>query len=178
MHTGSYVSSYTEPCYPWAGAAHREADGCEYHPTKVFSIPLFSSYNARGRQCRQAMQTRLCGGLPADLIFCFFLIKQKENKKNHLGSYCAITNANKQVRQRNYFDPWGNYQRVMGNPKGIPPGDPQLEETPGINFTLTNRGFTGHEHYPYFKIINMNGRLYDPVIGRFFSPDKRDVTIE
>ena len=40
------------------------------------------------------------------------------------------------------------------------------------NFTLTHRGFTGHEHYPYFKIINMNGRLYDPVIGRFFSPDK------
>jgi len=29
-----------------------------------------------------------------------------------------------------------------------------------------------HEHYPQFKIINMNGRLYDPVIGRFFSPDK------
>jgi RHS repeat-associated protein len=40
------------------------------------------------------------------------------------------------------------------------------------NFTLTNRGFTGHEHYPYLKIINMNGRLYDPVIGRFFSPDQ------
>ena len=33
------------------------------------------------------------------------------------------------------------------------------------------RGFTGHEHYPQFKIINMNGRLYDPVIARFFSPD-------
>ena len=28
------------------------------------------------------------------------------------------------------------------------------------------------EHYPELKIINMNGRLYDPVIGRFFSPDK------
>jgi len=33
------------------------------------------------------------------------------------------------------------------------------------------RGFTGHEHYPQFKIINMNGRLYDPIICRFFSPD-------
>ena len=31
--------------------------------------------------------------------------------------------------------------------------------------------FTAHEHYPEFNIINMNGRLYDPVIGRFFSPD-------
>ena len=32
-------------------------------------------------------------------------------------------------------------------------------------------GFTGHEHYADLKIINMNGRLYDPVIARFFSPD-------
>ncbi len=31
--------------------------------------------------------------------------------------------------------------------------------------------FTGHEHYDGLKVINMNGRLYDPVIARFFSPD-------
>ena len=30
---------------------------------------------------------------------------------------------------------------------------------------------TGHEHYDRFRIINANARLYDPVIGRFFSPD-------
>ena len=30
---------------------------------------------------------------------------------------------------------------------------------------------TGHEHYDRFKIVNANARLYDPVIGRFFSPD-------
>jgi len=72
---------------------------------------------------------------------------------DHLGSYCAITDKNKTVRQRNFFDPWGN-----------------TITTP--NFSITARGFTGHEHYPQFKIINMNGRLYDPVIGRFFSPDK------
>ena len=34
-----------------------------------------------------------------------------------------------------------------------------------------SRGFTGHEHYADLKIINMNGRLFDPVIARFFSPD-------
>ena len=34
-----------------------------------------------------------------------------------------------------------------------------------------DRGFTSHEHYADLKIINMNGRLYDPVIARFFSPD-------
>ncbi len=32
-------------------------------------------------------------------------------------------------------------------------------------------GYTGHEMLPEFGIINMNGRLYDPVLGRFFSPD-------
>ena len=74
---------------------------------------------------------------------------------DHLGSYCVITNAGKKVRQRSHFDPWGNV----------------VNRTPSLNFALTNRGFTGHEHYPDFKIINMNGRLYDPVIGRFFSPD-------
>ena len=37
--------------------------------------------------------------------------------------------------------------------------------------SITPQNFTGHEHYPWFKIINMNGRLYDPVIARFFSPD-------
>jgi len=71
---------------------------------------------------------------------------------DHLGSYCAITNSAKQVRQRNFFEPWGN---AIGT----------------ANYSLTKRGFTGHEHYPQFKIINMNGRLYDPVIARFFSPD-------
>ena len=34
-----------------------------------------------------------------------------------------------------------------------------------------HRGYTGHEMLKDFGIINMNGRLYDPVLGRFFSPD-------
>ena len=33
------------------------------------------------------------------------------------------------------------------------------------------RGYTGHEMMPEFGIINMNGRLFDPVLARFFSPD-------
>jgi len=34
-----------------------------------------------------------------------------------------------------------------------------------------DRGYTGHEHIPEFGLINMNGRLYDPVLGRMLSPD-------
>ena len=33
------------------------------------------------------------------------------------------------------------------------------------------RGFTGHEHLTWFGLINMNARLYDPLLGRFLSPD-------
>jgi len=36
---------------------------------------------------------------------------------------------------------------------------------------ITNLGFTGHEHLDKFSLINMNGRVYDPVIARFISPD-------
>ena len=34
-----------------------------------------------------------------------------------------------------------------------------------------DRGYTGHEHMAGFGLINMNGRLYDPYLQRFLSPD-------
>ena len=44
--------------------------------------------------------------------------------------------------------------------------------TPQTQTSFTfDRGFTGHEHYDCMHIINANARLYDPVIGRFFSPE-------
>ncbi|GHT17571.1 hypothetical protein FACS189429_1920 [Bacteroidia bacterium] len=42
---------------------------------------------------------------------------------------------------------------------------------------ITDRGYTGHEHLTAFQtadgftLINMNGRVYDPVLARFLSPD-------
>ncbi|MEO7592918.1 MAG: RHS repeat-associated core domain-containing protein, partial [Byssovorax sp.] len=32
-------------------------------------------------------------------------------------------------------------------------------------------GFTGHEHDDDLGLINMGGRMFDPVIRRFLSPD-------
>ena len=34
-----------------------------------------------------------------------------------------------------------------------------------------DRGYTGHEHIDGLGLINMNGRMYDPLLGRFLSPD-------
>ncbi len=36
---------------------------------------------------------------------------------------------------------------------------------------FAGRGFTGHEHLPWFNLYNMNGRMYDPLVARFLSPD-------
>ena len=48
----------------------------------LLNSPLFRSHIARGRQCRQAMRTRRCGGISADLTFLHtFLVKQKSMKK-------------------------------------------------------------------------------------------------
>lgn len=43
------------------------------------------------------------------------------------------------------------------------------EETAFKN--VTRRGFTFHEHLDEVQLIHMNGRVYDPAIGRFMSPD-------
>jgi len=47
------------------------------------------------------------------------------------------------------------------------------------SYTLTSepalfadRGFTSHEFLADFNLYNMNGRLYDPVLGRFLSLKK------
>lgn len=85
---------------------------------------------------------------------------------DHLGSYTHITNASKQVVRNLHFDPWGNVKTDTN-------WTVFTENAPGklSDSFRFNRGFTGHEHYADLKIINMNGRLYDPIIARFFSPD-------
>ena len=77
-----------------------------------------------------------------------------------LGSWEKVVNASKGVVQSCHFDPWGN--RMTTNNWAA--------QHPDSVFQF-RRGFTGHEHYDRFGIINMNARLYDPAIGRFFSPD-------
>ncbi len=36
---------------------------------------------------------------------------------------------------------------------------------------ITQRGFTGHKHVDHADVIHMNGRIYDPTLGRFMQAD-------
>lgn len=76
------------------------------------------------------------------------------------GSLIALTDANGNVLQRYAYDPWG----ARRNP------DNWTEKDSRTSWTV-NRGYTGHEHLDAFGIINMNGRVYDPLTAQFFSPD-------
>jgi RHS repeat-associated protein len=81
--------------------------------------------------------------------------------KDHLGSVNVITDENGTVVEEHSFDAWGR-RRNHAN-----------WGYENINIDgLTYRGYTGHEHLDQFGMINMNGRVYDPIIDRFLSPEK------
>ena len=44
-------------------------------------------------------------------------------------------------------------------------------QTVTLNTIGLCRGYTGHEMMGEYGLVNMNGRLYDPTLGRFLSPD-------
>ena len=72
----------------------------------------------------------------------------------------TITDENGQVLERLSFDPWGRRRN---------PNTWEYTNTPS-NFKY-DRGYTGHEHLDDFGLINMNGRVYDPQLAWFLSPD-------
>ncbi|MFT3751313.1 MAG: RHS repeat-associated core domain-containing protein [Agriterribacter sp.] len=82
--------------------------------------------------------------------------------RDHLSSITHITDANKILQAEYSYDAWGR----MRNPATLVVYNPGAE--PAL---LLNRGYTGHEHLREFGLINMNARLYDPLMGRMISPD-------
>ena len=82
--------------------------------------------------------------------------------RDYLGSITNITDENGTVVETNYFDPWGNQ---------VDPSTGEIYARGEEPALMLERGFTGHEHLARYGLINMNARLYDPVLGRFLSPD-------
>src|SRR5690606_38518434 len=76
----------------------------------------------------------------------------------------AVTDANGAVLVRPSFGALG--ERRGANWQGVPSSSDWAQ----INAT-TPRGFTDHEHLDGLSLIHMNGRLYDPQVGRFVSGD-------
>lgn len=82
--------------------------------------------------------------------------------RDYLGSITHIATADGILVAEYSYDAWGRLRNPDTHEIYLPGEEPEL---------FLGRGFTGHEHLSWFGLINMNARLYDPVLGRFLSPD-------
>lgn len=79
---------------------------------------------------------------------------------DYQGSLLALTDINGVVKEKYAYDPWGNRR----NPALWKDADTRTK-------FIIDRGYTLHEHLDALGLINMNGRVYDPLLGMFLSPD-------
>lgn len=85
--------------------------------------------------------------------------------RDHLGSLDVITDSSGEIVQEMSFDPWGQRRNAINWQA--------LTSSALITFdhSITTRGFTGHEMLDEVGIVHMNGRIYDPKLGRFLQAD-------
>ncbi|MBQ4477144.1 MAG: hypothetical protein II945_00895 [Bacteroidales bacterium] len=78
---------------------------------------------------------------------------------NYIGSIEKITNTAGEIVDSMSYTPFG--QRRMFS---------DWSKTDTATHFI-DRGFTGQQHLDKFALINFNGRMYDPVLAHFLSPD-------
>jgi RHS repeat-associated protein len=84
--------------------------------------------------------------------------------RDYLGNITNVYNATTGTNDEFNFDAWGRRRST----------DDWSYTLDGNDLALfADRGFTGHEHLTMFNLVNMNGRLYDPLVGRFLNSDPK-----
>ena len=79
---------------------------------------------------------------------------------DRLTSITAITDGDGNIIEERGFDAFGM------------PLDADWQANGGLlNGKFTDRGFISHKHMDEHRVIHMDGCLYDPLLGRFFSVD-------
>jgi RHS repeat-associated protein len=79
---------------------------------------------------------------------------------DYLGSIVALSNESGAIAEEYAYDAWGNRR----NPDNWSQSDTRTN-------LIIDRGYTNHEHLGEFGLINMGGRMYDPTVAMFLSPD-------
>ncbi len=90
--------------------------------------------------------------------------------KDHLGSLDVLVNSAGQVEQKLSFGPWGQ-RRDATNWEEVDTSNLMIDLGPTFDISRSTRGFTGHEMVDSVGIVHMNGRIYDPLLGRFLQSD-------
>ena len=88
--------------------------------------------------------------------------------RDHLGSVEAVTDASGNELVVLGYDPYGERRKPDWTAQLT---KAEIEALLSAHGERVSRGFTGHEHLDRTGLIHMNGRVYDPRLGRFLSPD-------
>ena len=136
------------------------------------ATPVLSRYYIGGRyeydQTPSGNKERLYLGGDA---YSAPMVYQRENGGNwtaynigrdYLGNVTQIASLSGTLVAEYSYDPWGR----LRNPETL-----EIYSSGCEPELFLGRGFTGHEHLTWFGLVNMNARLYDPLLGRFLSPD-------
>ncbi len=83
---------------------------------------------------------------------------------DHLGSATAVMDGGGALLSQLSF-------AAFGSRRGSAWQDQPLAADWNVITATTRRGFTGHEHLDNLSLVHMNGRVYDPKLGRFLSAD-------
>jgi RHS repeat-associated protein len=79
---------------------------------------------------------------------------------DNLGSIAVITDESGAVVERDSYDAWGKRRFPNG-----------ADDPSGSLTSQTTRGFTGQEELTDVGLVHLNGRVYDPLVGRMMSAD-------
>ena len=90
--------------------------------------------------------------------------------QDHLGSVDVIVDHLGNIEQELSFDAWGKRRNASNWQAQLATQHLPLSAFGTLN-SITTRGYTGHEMVDAVGIIHMNGRIYDPKLGRFLQAD-------
>lgn len=117
---------------------------------------------------RGALPPLAAGQMAPTTLTSVTLIKVEYWHKDHLGSLIATTDHAGAVTARYSYDPFGKRRQANGTYDSF--GTLVVDWTTDTN-KGTDRGYTGHEHLDDIGVIHMNGRVFDPTLGRFMQGD-------
>ncbi|NKI97765.1 RHS repeat-associated core domain-containing protein, partial [Rhizobacter sp. SG703] len=83
---------------------------------------------------------------------------------DHLGSTLVEMDQAQAVLQRMSYDAWGRRRNADGS-------DDTGPQWGSLKNAQDHSGYTGHEHLDQLGLVNMNARMYDPLLGRHTSAD-------
>jgi RHS repeat-associated protein len=141
--------------------AHLDANG---NTTSIDHVQFVYAGAAHGGNAFAVRKTTTIGASTSTASFSFYHF-------DHLGSVTAISDETGNVVDSAWgnetnatimgYDPWGKRRSPDGKATDSTKYEPEVG----------HREFTSHEMIPTIGLINMNGRVYDPGVGRFLSAD-------